>query len=191
MADNLISSQEALDTLHHLLKTQSELATEQAEANRLTREVLLQEQAKLDLEGRKLALDREIQNRKEHRLNEILQRYIKAEEQLISVDDAFGETVQRVVVALKQVVSAIIDDEKALFALLTKNSDDIRESRLKVGGNIDRLRIQELILSHQETLHNLQLQAAGHGDLDTPPKLLRGIELAKQAIEELEEKLRN
>ena len=189
--DNPINSQEAIDTLHQLLKTQSELATEQAEANRLVRETLLQEQAKLDLESRKLALDKEVQNRKEHRLNEILQRYITANEKLISLDDAFGETVQRVVIALRQVVSAIIDDEKALFALLTRNSDDIREGRLKVGGNIEKLRAQELILSHEETLHNLQLQAASHGGLDVPPKLTRGIELERKAIEELEDKLRN
>ena len=129
--DNLINSQEAIDTLHQLLKSQSELALEQAEANRLVRETLLQEQARLDLESRKLALEREVQNRKEHRLTEILQRYISAEEKLISVDDAFGETVQRVVIALRQVVSAMIDDEKALFSLLTRNSDDIREGRLK------------------------------------------------------------
>lgn len=187
----------ALAQLQTLLDSQTALTTAQLEANRLAEDTLRVERNKadnhakeLDLQAQDLALKRQTLNRAEKRLQEVLERFIQAESKLITVDDSFGETVQRVIVAIRQLTSAQIDMEKALYALLSQNSTDIKEARLASPKRLEQLRHQELLLQHEETLHALQLQAAAHGSLETPIKLIRQIENEQATIEELSEKLR-
>lgn len=191
-----IDSQQATDYLKQLLDTQTELALQQAEANRLKIEELAIERTKaenhsreLDLREQGLAIERERLNRAEARLQEVVQRYSIASEKLITTDDAFGETVQRNMSASREIVGALIDVEKALYALLTKNIDDLQQSKAVMPGSLRKLRTQELLLQHQETLHNLQLQAAGHGQLDVPVRLTNEIEKTLSKIETLEQQL--
>ena len=187
----------ALAQLQTLLDSQTALTTAQLEANRLAEDTLRVERDKadnhareLDLQAQDLALKRQTLNRAEKRLQEVLERFIQAESKLITVDDSFRETVQRVIVAIRQLTSAQIDMEKALYALLSQNSVDIKEARLASPKRLEQLRHQELLLQHEETLHALQLQAAAHGSLETPIKLIRQIENEQATIEELSEKLK-
>lgn len=187
---------QASNLLQQLLETQTLLAQEQAAANRLKEEELKvraaeaeNERRRLDLEAQDLALKRETLNRAEKRLQEVLERFIQAETKLITTDDSYGETVQRVMVSIRLLTSAQIDIEKALYALLSQSSADVRDARLASPQRLERLRNQELLLQHQETLHTLKLQAAAHGTLETPVKLIRSIENEEQEIAELEEKL--
>lgn len=186
---NDLTSAAATDLLQQLLAQQAALTIEQRRANDLQEQELRQNQQGLDLQATDLALKRETLNRAESRLNEIVQRWNIAESKLITTDDAFAETIQRILVAMRQVVSAEIDNEKAIYALLSQNSQDIREARLASPDRLQKLRTQELILQHQETLHALQLQAAAHGSLEVPIRLQKQIENEKRVIEELEEKL--
>ena len=187
----------ALAQLQTLLDSQTALTTAQLEANRLAEDTLRVERDKadnhareLDLQAQDLALKRQTLNRAEKRLQEVLERFIQAESKLITVDDSFGETVQRIIVAIRQLTSAQIDMEKALYALLSQNSTDIKEARLASPKRLEQLRHQELLLQHEETLHALQLQAAAHGSLETPIKLIRQIENEQARIEELSDKLK-
>ena len=187
----------ALAQLQTLLDSQTALTTAQLEANRLAEDTLRVERDKadnhareLDLQAQDLALKRQTLNRAEKRLQEVLERFIQAESKLITVDDSFGETVQRIIVAIRQLTSAQIDMEKALYALLSQNSTDIKEARLASPKRLEQLRHQELLLQHEETLHALQLQAAAHGSLEVPIKLTRQIENEQARIEELSDKLK-
>ena len=187
---------QASNLLQQLLETQTLLAQEQAAANRLKEDELKlkaaeadNESRRLDLEAQDLALKRESLNRAESRLREVIDRFVQAETKLLTVDDAFGETVQRVVVAIRQITSTLIDVEKSNYALLTQNSADIRDARLASPRRLEKLRNQELLLQHMETVHTLRLQAAAHGSLETPVKLIRQIENEEQQIAELQEKL--
>lgn len=191
-----IDSQQATDYLKQLLDTQTELATQQAEANRLKSEELAinrieaeNRSRELDIQEQGLAIERERLNRAEARLQEVIQRYSIASEKLITTDDAFGETVQRNMSASREIVGALVDVEKAIYALLTKNVDDLQQGKATMPGSLRKLRTQELLLKHQETLHNLQLQAAGHGGLDVPVRLLNEIEQTLEKIETLEQQL--
>lgn len=173
-----IDPDEAADILHQLLEAQKLVAAEASESNRLKAEELAVERDKvtnrsreLDILAQQAAIEKERLNRADARLQEVIQRYVTAENKLISLDDAFGETVQRVIITNREIVSALVDVEKALYALLTKNVDDLTDSKVAMPGNLRKLRIQELLLQHAETLHNLQLQLAGHGSLDAPPPL--------------------
>lgn len=187
-----IDPDEAADILHQLLEAQKLVAVEAAEANRLKAEELAVERDKVTIRSRELdilaqqgAIEKERLNRADARLQEVIQRYVIAENKLITTDDVFGETVQRIIAALREVISALIDVEKGQYALITRNVDDLQESKTVIPGNLRKLRIQELLLQHGETLHNLQLQLAGHGSLDAPPRLLTEIERIKAQIVEL------
>lgn len=187
----------ALSQLHTLLESQATLTAAQLEANRLTEETLKVERDKadnhareLDLQAQDLALKRQTLNRAEKRLQEVLERFIQAESKLITTDDAFGETVQRMIVAIRELTAAQIDNEKALYALLTQNSKDIQDARAASPARLAKLRTQELVLQHEETLHALQLQAAAHGSLEVPIKIQRQIENEQATIDELSEKLK-
>lgn len=186
----------ALSQLHTLLESQAILTAAQLESNRLAEEALKLERDKadnhareLDLQAQDLAIRRETLNRAEKRLQEVLERFISAETKLVTVDDSFGETVQRVIIAIRELTSAHIDTEKAIYALLTQNSGDIRDARQASPKRLERLRTQELLLQHEETLHALQLQAAGHGQLEIPIKVLRQIQVEEEKIAELSDKL--
>lgn len=191
-----IGPEQATDYLKQLLASQTELAIQQAEANRLTSEQLAIDRIKaenhsreLDIQAQGLAIERERLNRAEARLQEVIQRYSIASEKLITLDDSFGETVQRIIQAGREIVGALIDVEKAQYALLTKNVDDLQESKRILPGGLRRLRMQELLLQYQETLHNLQLQAAGHGSLEQPVRLTNEIDKTQEKIKELEDQL--
>jgi len=184
--DAIISPETATELLQSLLAQQTKLTIEQNRASDLQEQELRQKQQDLDNQAKELALRRETLNRAEARLQEVLQRFISAENKLITLDDAFGETVQRIIVAMREITAALIDVEKSNYALLTQNSSDIRDARLGSPDRLQRMRKQELLLQHQETLHTLQLQAAAHGSLEAPVKLLRQIEAEQAAIEELE-----
>lgn len=182
----------ALDTLSQI----AQLAAQMAEQNRLKDDELkIQRQEaenkarELDLQAQAIALERERLNRAEARVQLFIQQIAEGNAKTITMDDAFGETVQRTINGLRLLVSAHIDVEKAVLALLSQNSIDIRESRLASPKRIEKLRLQELLLEHQNTLHNLQLQQASYGTLDTPVKITRQIDKTQQAIEEIEEKL--
>jgi hypothetical protein len=191
-----IDPDEAADILHQLLESQKLVAAAAAEENRLKSEELAVERDKvnnrsreLDILAQQAAIEKERLNRADSRLQEVIQRYVTAESKLITTDDSFGETVQRIIAALREVIGALIDVEKAQYALLTKNVDDLQESKTVIPGNLRKLRIQELLLQYAETLHNLQLQVAGHGSLDAPPRLLTEIERIKAQMVELEKGL--
>jgi len=183
--DAIISPETATELLQSLLAQQTKLTIEHSRANDLQEQELRQKQQALDLQAKEIALRRETLNRAEARLQEVLQRFINAESKLITLDDSFGETVQRIIVAMREITAALIDVEKSNYALLTQNSSDIRDARLGSPDRLQRMRKQELLLQHQETLHTLQLQAAAHGSLEAPVKLLRQIEAEQAAIEQL------
>jgi DNA repair exonuclease SbcCD ATPase subunit len=118
--------QSALQKLHELLAVQTELATQQAEANRLTAEELRvrgeeaeNERRKIELQSQGLAIEKERLNRAEARLQEFVIRYSQAENKLITTDDAFGETVQRVIERLRQIEDSQRDIEKGRSTMTT------------------------------------------------------------------------
>lgn len=186
---NDLTPESATELLQQLLIQQTALAIEQRRANDLLEADLKQKQQELDLQALDLALKRETLNRAEARLQEVLSRLVETEAKLVTIDDSFGETVQRIIVALREVTGALIDVEKSNYALLSQNSSDIREARLASPDRQKRLRVQELILQHEETLHNLQLTAAAHGSLDVPPRIANQIAATRSAIANLEEKM--
>lgn len=183
MIDN--QATEAATLLHELLTTQTRLATEQAEANRLERAAVEQKQRELDLRDRQLALEHEAEKRRESRLNEVLQRLIKSDErmqkyvsQLVTTDDAFGETVQRIIEAHRSSRVILADVLMALLALLGRNNDDLRQSRPIITAQLE-------LLQQQDNLDRLRLDAAKHGSIDVPLKLQNEIEATEARIEEL------
>lgn len=194
---------EAADILHQLLEAQKLVAVEAAESNRLKGEELALERDKvtnrsreLDLEAQRIAIERETENRRNANINEVIQRLVRESERseqltskLVTIDDSFGETIQRIIVALREVIGALTDVEKANYALLTKNVDDLQDSKTVTPGNLRKLRIQELLLQYTGTLHTLRLQLAGHGSLDAPPRLINEIERIEAQIAELEKGL--
>ena len=198
-----VTPQGATELLQQLLAQQKLLFDEQVRTNDLEEErlkqqaqVLAQKQQKIDLTAAQLALDRQAENRRDKTIDEFIQRVSRQSEandnivaKLVTTDDAFGETVQRLIVSIRELTSAAIDIEKAQYALLTQNSEEIREARAASPVRQKRLRVQELLLQHEETLHTLQLQAAAHGSLDVPLKVTRQIESEKAVIDELSEQL--
>jgi len=186
------NGQKAIDILSQV----AELARVQTEANQLKiDELAIQRQEaentmrELDMQAQTIALERERLNRAETRLQEFILRSSEQGLKMITLDDNFGETVQRLLIAVRQLIGAQIDVEKAVYALLTQNSYEIKESRLASPKRLERLRQQELLIEHQNTLHNLQLQQASYGSLDTPVKIIRQIEKEQEAIEELTGKI--
>ena len=186
---NDIDTQAALDTLHQLLAEQSRLADETHEANRLKIAELEQKQRELDQAAKRLALDEQAQVWRERRLDEIVQRYVRAEELLITSDDAFGETVQRVIDRLRAIEDGQRDIETAVLALLTRAIADLQESYANLKARRSKYQIQELLAQHYDNLHELEQRAARRGD-DVPVALLNEIERERAKIEELEAKLR-
>lgn len=190
-------ARDATELLHQILEQQRRVADEAAEANHLERERLAQrqieldqEQARLDLEDRKHALQREAETRKEHRLNEVLQRYITAEEKLIALDDAFGDTVQRLIVEhraeARENIDAQVDILQALYALLTREQASLQEAGGLIKSRLQRERMREELLQRRENLADLEMRAAKHGALSVPTGLTNEIEAERQRIEQLE-----
>ena len=200
---DLTTPQGANELLQSLLAQQRLLFDEQQRTNDLEEkrlaqqaQVIAQAQQKLDLKASEIALSRQAENRREATINQFLDRLARQSEandtivgKLVFADDVIGETVQRLILALRELTAAQIDTEKAIYALLTQNSDEIREARASGPVRQRRLRTQELLLQHEETLHTLQLQAAAHGSLEVPVKVTRQIENEIAAIEELSEQL--
>ncbi len=139
------------------------------------------------IKDRRLALDEQSRTWRERRLDEIVQRYIRAEEKLIALDDAFGETVQRVIDRLRAIEDTQRDLETAVLALLTRAITDLQESYANVKARRSKYQIQELLTQHYENLHELEQRAARRGD-DVPVALINEIERERAKIEELEAK---
>lgn len=195
MADEL-DTHAALLKLQELLSIQTELATAQAEANRLTAEELRvrageveNERRKIDLQAQGLAIEKERMRRAEARLQEVIQRYSQAENLLITTDDSYGETVQRVIETQREIRDAQRDNEKALIALLTKNIDDLTDARQVLRGRRLRETVQDELLQREENLADLELRAAKYGSLNVPTGLRNEIEAERQRIEELTTRL--
>lgn len=190
------TTNEALDKLSELLAAQTELATQQAEANRLKIEELrLQateaenEARRLDLEAQGLDLERKRINRAEARLQEVIQRYSTASNQLITLDDAFGETVQRVIERMRAIEDSQRDIEKGLYALLSQSLAEIQDSFDTVKRRMIKGQLQGVITQHYENLQKLEERAARRGD-DVPVSLSNQIDTEKEKIEELETRLK-
>ena len=80
-------------------------------------------------------------------------------------------------------LSERVDDlEQGLYALMTRDLAEMRRSRGKLGGRIDR---RAEIATMSRNLEKLRNQAAQHGPLDTPLGLSNAIEALEQKIEEL------
>lgn len=180
-----IEVNQAAELLHQLLETQTRLVNEQAEQNRLERVLVEQKQKELDLKDKQLAIEREVENRREARLNEILQRLIRSDEQmqnyvskLVTVDDSFGETVQRVIDTQRAFRDTLLDCLRALHVILSRNPDDQRQTKPLINSQIE-------LLQYQDNLDKLRLDAARHGPLDVPVKLQNEIERTEERIEEL------
>lgn len=187
----------AISKLQQVLDSHSELAKAQNDANKLKEEELKLERDKaenhrreLDLQSQDLALKRETLNRAESRLQEIVQRYVNAENKLITIDDAFGETVQRLIEQLREVQDALRDVEKALLALLTRESTEIHESRQSIKSRREKEKLQDLLLQHTKNLYELEQRAARRGAGNVPVDLINDIEQEKKIIAELDAKLR-
>lgn len=184
--------QKAIDILSQV----AELAAMQSEANRLRDDELkIQRQEvenrarELDLQAQAIALERERLNRAEARIQLFMTQQAETTAKLVTTDDAFGETVQRLNDSVRRLTAAQIDSEKAQYALLSQNSADIKEARLGKPKTIKILQTQELLLEHNNTLHNLKLRSASYG-LDVPINVLRAIEKEEMEIASLEEKIR-
>lgn len=189
MTDNHNDVTQAADALHELLQTNTRLANEQAEANRLRLLETEQKQRELDLRDSQLKAEQEAEKRRERRLDEVLQRLIKSDERmqgyvakLVTTDDAFGETVQRIVEAHRHTRSVLLDCLQALYALISRNSDDLRQSRPVIQAQLELLR-------HEENLNQLRIDAAGHGALNVPIKLRNEIAATEAKIEELQARI--
>lgn len=176
---------QAADLLHELLQTQTRLAEEKAEENRLERLIVDQKQRELELQDKQLAMEREVENRREARLNEILQRLVRSDEQmqgyvnkLVTTDDVFGETVQRVIDTQRAFRDTLLDCLRALHVILSRNPDDLRQTRPLINSQIE-------LLQYQDNLDKLRLDAARYGSLDVPLKLQNEIERTEKRIEEL------
>lgn len=194
MNNEEFDAQTALKNLQQLFQAQAELAEQQATANRLKEDELRVERDKaenhrreLDLQAQDMALKRETLNRAETRLQEVIQRYIQAEAKLITTDDSYGETVQRVIDRLKRIEDAVRDIEKGVLALLTRDGAGIQESRDAIRLRRQLEQVEDLITQHYDNLHALKERAARRGD-DVPVALLNDIKREEEAIENLERK---
>lgn len=186
MTDNHRSEvNEAATLLHELLQTQTRLAEEKAEENRLDRLIVEQKQRELDLRDKQLAAEIEAEKRRERRLDEVLQRLIRSDErmqsyvaQLVTTDDAFGETVQWIIEAHRHIRTVLLDCLRALYVLLSRNSDDLRQTRPVIQAQLE-------LLQQEDNLDRLRLDAAKHGALDVPLKLRNEIAATEERIAEL------
>lgn len=181
----------------NILSQVAELARATSEANRLKDEELTIQRLdvanrarELDLQAQTIALERERLNRAESRIQTFMTHQAETTAKLVTTDDAFGETVQRLNDSVRRLTAAQIDNEKAQYALLSQNSADIKEARLGKPKIIKILQTQELILEHSNTLHNLKLQAASYGSIDVPNHIKRKIENEEVEIATLEDKIK-
>lgn len=186
----------AVDKLDEVIRTHTELIRLQAEANELTSSLVLAELAsatnrkrELDLIAQKQAMDREAENRRESRLNEVLQRLIRQETRaeaivgkLATQDDAFRDTVERLIEKTKAIEAAQRDIEQAIHSLLTREITEMQTARRDIKARLEK---RDLLAAHYDTLNKLQIQAARRGD-DVPVHLQNAIEQKKREISELE-----
>jgi hypothetical protein len=180
----------------NILSQVAELAKVTAEANRLKDDELTIQRREvdnrareLDLQAQTIALERERLNRSESRIQLFMTQQAETTAKLVTIDDSFGETVQRLNDSVRRLTAAQIDSEKAQYALLSQNSIDIRDARLGHPKRLKVLQAQELLLEHNNTLHNFKLRAAGYG-LDVPVNVIRAIEKEEIEIAGLEERIR-
>lgn len=143
----------------------------------------------LDLIAQKQAMDREVENRRDSRLNEVIQRMIAQAErdsdrvgQMATMDDAFRDTVERLNEKTKANADAIHDLEKAVYALLTRAMSEMDDARSNVKARLEK---RDLLTALYDTLNKLQIQAARRGD-DVPVHLQNAIEKKRQEIADLE-----
>jgi len=80
-------------------------------------------------------------------------------------------------------LSERVDDlEQGIYAILTRDLAEMRRSRGKLGGRIDR---RGELATMSRNLEKLRNQAAQHGPIDTPIGLSNAIEELERRIEEI------
>ena len=192
----------ALDKLDAVLETHAELIRQQAEGNRIAeaalqveRDAVANRQRELDLQARdldlraqELAQEREKLKRAQKSLDEVLQRYIAAEGKLLTIDDAFGETVQRLINEQRNFRDAQRDIQQAIHTLLTKEISEMQNARSVNKRRLDKGNMQDLLAEYYANLQKYELKAANYGG-DVPVKLMNDIEATRQSIADLEARL--
>lgn len=197
-----MSEQDALEQLHLLLKTNSDLLQSQNKANELKEEELrLQaaslklEQDKVELERQNKILQREALNRAESRLQEVLQRYVGLAERveiLISYaqknlfkDDAFKDILAQLSERFETFELAM------MLALMEKLDSPHVQSKAEevigdMGNTLNRSSKQRQMRSYQKSLNVIEEQIA---EGDDSVRLINKRDKIKESICKLEEEL--
>jgi len=173
-----------------LLESQSRIEALKIEENRLNSLLLAEQQRANDLVAQRLAFDRQVENRRTGQYNELMNRLTTEIEQnrelvgkLVTTDDAFNDTINWLNDSLKDILhNSLKGILMALWALLSRNKNDIAESAVVI-----RTRFE--LIQRQGNLSRLQERAAKHGSLNVPTHLANEIDEEKQRIEELTSQL--
>lgn len=189
--DDQLTPENAVDALQKLLAQQSEIERLKTEENRLNAALLAEQQRTNDLAAKKLELEQQAERRREHRLNEVLQRLIAESEARTNEVEILRETVSLMAAkddGLQDLVDIILENDKAMLqammALLSRNTANVTESE-----SIIKARYE--LTQHIKNLNNLKIRAARHGALAVPTDLTNEIDLEEQRITELQEILSN
>lgn len=167
----------------------------QVEANQIRQDELALERAKvesaqldLNLKGKEIELKRQIENRRDARLSEVIARYAQLGEQVTGLVEAGNIADMIMREAFEEFSGEIRIIKRGLYALLSRDGGEIHKARQQLKAEFDREEVQELLIQHRRNMHKLkerEAQFGGHAPLD----LLNQIEHTEAEIGRLQEQL--
>lgn len=182
--------------------TQAFMALEEAKRKEIEVTDALAKETNLanHLKQQEIDLARKTENRRDARIAELLDYVARAEQRqtdqvanliskLVTVDDSYGETVQRIIQVLRLLNGSQMDVEKAVYAILVQNETEITKAKITIADRHQTSAVQEELIIRMQNLSRLELQAAGHGALNVPTWLSNQIQAEQDKIAELQIKL--
>ena len=191
---------EASDELSKYTQVYSELTEAKRKENELAEATLKESTRANDLKQQEIDLARRMENRRDARIAELLDYVARAEQKqteqvanlvskLVTVDDSYGETIQRIIQVLRLLNGSQMDVEKAVYAVLVQNETEITKAKITIADRHQTSAVQDELIIRMQNLSRLELQAAGHGALSVPIWLANQVKAEQDKIAELQIKL--
>lgn len=183
---------EVSDEIIEFLRAQT---SAQVEANKIKADEIALERAKVEqrqqelhLADKKLDLNRQIENRRDGRLSEVIARYADLGEQVAAVvkNGNIADVILRE--AFEEFSGEIRIIKRGLYALLSRDGVAVAKVKVELRAEFDQEETQELLIQQQRNLHKLrELEAKSAGQ--APISLLNQIEDVQTEIQRLQAQL--